>query len=276
MIAEAASVLAAAKQPLIIAGSGAARSGAEAELRELAKVHNIPVLGHVLGRGLVPEDGKHGFPWPFAQVAAKNADVVLAVGARLTQSVWATHGLAPRYRADAKIIKIDICAEELARNRVSTVALHGDAKPTLAKLVKALPPSKRGEATWLHEAIRRHAPRASMSLGRAPDGPIHPLRLGRELMDVMPEDAIFVGDGADILNWMHSIVRIRTPRSYLDHYPMGSMGIGTLLRPRRGRRRRKRTRRRNRAASRAAWCWSPATVRSVSTPANSIPSRWRD
>jgi acetolactate synthase-1/2/3 large subunit len=224
-IAQAAALLRDAERPLVIAGSGAAWSDAGPELRALAAAQKLPVLGHALGRGLVPEDGISGFSWPLAQVAAKHADVVLAVGARLTQRLG--YGLAPRFRADARIVQIDIAAEELARNRPVDVPLHGDAKGTLAKLAAALPPTRRGAPDWVTAAMQARRARID-ELGRG-DGPIHPYRLARELMDAMPADAIFVGDGADILNWMHGIVRIRTPRSYLDHYPLGSMGIGTPL-----------------------------------------------
>jgi acetolactate synthase-1/2/3 large subunit len=45
----------------------------------------------------------------------------------------------------------------------------------------------------------------------------------------MPEDAIYVGDGADIQNWMHAILRVKRERAFMDHYPYGSMGTGTPL-----------------------------------------------
>ena len=225
-IAEAAESLRKAQKPMIIAGSGAAWSNAGEALRQLSAAQNIPVLGHALGRGLVPEDMKLGFSWSLAQVAAKEADVVLAVGARLTQRLG--YGLAPRFRANAKIIQVDISAEEFARNRPVDVALHGDAKHTIAKLAKALGQGKRAHPAWVLEAMKARLERID-GLGRETSGPIHPYRLGRELMDVIPEDAIFVGDGADILNWMLGVTRVRTPRSYLDHYPLGSMGIGTPL-----------------------------------------------
>jgi acetolactate synthase I/II/III large subunit len=225
-IAAAAEIISSARQPMMIAGSGAAWSGAGPALNALATQHNIPVLGHALGRGLVAEDMRLGFGWSLAQVAARQADVVISVGARLTQRFG--YGLAPRFRADAKFVQIDVAAEEFSRNRVIEAPLHGDARLTLEKLTHALPPTKRGRPTWVTEAMAARLERID-SLGQDADGPIHPYRLGRDLMDAMPPDAIFVGDGADILNWMLGVVRVRSPRSYLDHYPLGSMGIGTPL-----------------------------------------------
>ena len=65
------------------------------------------------------------------------------------------------------------------------------------------------------------------TVGLGDDGAIHPYRLARELMARMPDNAIYVGDGADVQNWMHAILRIKSERGFLDHYPLGSMGIGT-------------------------------------------------
>ena len=66
-------------------------------------------------------------------------------------------------------------------------------------------------------------------LGNEPTAPIHPYRMMRDLMAQMPADAIYVGDGADLQNWAHAILRIRGERAYMDHYPFGSMGVGTPL-----------------------------------------------
>jgi acetolactate synthase I/II/III large subunit len=45
----------------------------------------------------------------------------------------------------------------------------------------------------------------------------------------LPDDAIVVGDGADVQNWMYGALRIRTAPGFLDHYPLGAMGVGTPL-----------------------------------------------
>ncbi len=228
-VAAAVEMLAQAKRPLVLAGSGAALSGAGPALRELSKTHNLPVLGHALGRGLVPEDHVHGFSWPLAQVAAKEADAVLVVGMRLSQRIG--YGLAPRFHPKAKFAQIDVVADEFGRNRVTDVPMLGDAALTVAKVTSALTAkgySSAGAPTWINKAMAARLARID-ELGHNTDGKIHPYRIGRDLMEVMPSDAIFVGDGADALNWMLGVVRISGERSYLDHYPLGSMGIGTAL-----------------------------------------------
>lgn len=227
-IEAAVEMLSNAKRPLVIVGSGAGLSNAGPALRSLAKTHRLPVLGHALGRGLVPEDHVLGFSWPLAQVAAKEADAVLVVGMRLSQRIG--YGLAPRFHPKAKIAQIDLVADEFGRNRVIDVPMLGDAALTVRKLDEALNigNSASGDPTWVNDAMSARLKRID-ELGRNETGPIHPTRIGRDLMDVMPENAIFVGDGADALNWMLGVTRMSGDRCYLDHYPLGSMGIGTAL-----------------------------------------------
>jgi acetolactate synthase I/II/III large subunit len=228
-IDRAADLLAKAKRPMILAGTGAALSGAGSALRKLAKAFRYPVLANALGRGLVPEDMKLGFSWPLAQVAAKEADVVLVVGMRLTERMG--YGLSPRFNSGAKFIQIDVEAEEIGRNRVIDAPICGDARLSVEALHKALKKRKvtaKGDPTWVKKALKVRLVRIE-ELGKDPSAPIHPYRIGRDLMALMPDDAVYVGDGADVQNWMHAILRIRSERGFMDHYPLGSMGIGTPL-----------------------------------------------
>jgi acetolactate synthase-1/2/3 large subunit len=227
-IEEAVALLKGAQQPLILCGSGAALSGAGPALQALSKDLGAPVFGHALGRGLVPEDMIHGFPWALAQVAAKNADVVLVAGIRLQQRIG--FGMAPRFKPDAKFIQVDIEAVEPGRNRTIDVPIQADARKTVERLHAGLKAAGAATAStaWVNDAIAARLARLD-ELGQDEAGPIHPVRIGRELMKIMPAESIFVADGADVYNWMSGVVRMRSPRGYMDHYPLGSMGIGTPL-----------------------------------------------
>lgn len=56
LVAEAAKVLGGAKNPVILAGGGALRSGAYAELRELAEALRAPVVSTFGGKGVFAWD----------------------------------------------------------------------------------------------------------------------------------------------------------------------------------------------------------------------------
>jgi len=225
----AADLLAKAKRPMVIAGSGAMWAEAGPALQALSKGWNIPVLGNAGGRGLVPEDDKLGWCWGLAQVAAKDADVVVWAGARMTQRLG--YGLPPRFDARAKFIQIDIEGEEIGRNRPVDVPIVADAGLTIAAVVDELKKRKvkaKPSAKWVTDALKDRLDFID-TVGHGDDGPIHPYRLARELKKRMPDNAIYVGDGADVQSWMHAILRIKSARSFMDHYPLGSMGIGTPL-----------------------------------------------
>lgn len=228
-IEQAADLIAQAKKPMILAGSGAAWSGAGPALRQLADTYRLPVIANALGRGLVPEDDVLGFSWPLAQVAAKDADVVLIAGMRLTERMG--YGLAPRFRADAKFIQIDVEAEEIGRNRQVDVPICGDARLSLEAISAALDArgyTAAGDPVWVNDVMKNRLARIE-ELGLDSEGPVHPYRIARDLTALMPDNAIYVGDGADIQNWMHAILRLKSERCFMDHYPLGSMGIGTPL-----------------------------------------------
>lgn len=227
-IAAAAELLASARRPIVISGTGAFRGRAGPALNVLAHEFGVPVFGNGLGRGLVAEDWERSFSWPFAQIAAREADVAVVVGARLTQRLG--FGLPPRFAPDVRLIQIDIHAEAFHRNRPVDAALHGGTGPTLEALVAKLRPRRREawDRGWLREALAARTARHAELKARRTDPP-HPLALGAAIATRLPADAVLVGDGADIQNWMYGAIAVRRPGGFLDHYPMGAMGSGTAL-----------------------------------------------
>ncbi len=132
---EAAALLEAAERPLIVAGGGAVRSAATAELLELAGRLDAPVATTYTGKGAFPE--RHelaaGSAWDDAahRELVAGADVVLVVGSWLGYDV--TDGF--RLRLDGTLIQIDAAPERIGLN-LPALALPGDAKATLQALLE--------------------------------------------------------------------------------------------------------------------------------------------
>jgi acetolactate synthase-1/2/3 large subunit len=224
-----AQLIIAAERPMIVAGAGAMLAECGPTLREFARRWRIPVFGNSMGRGLVPEDNETGFSWPFAQVAARRADLVIAVGVRLTQRLG--YGLPPRFAKSAIFAQIDIDPSAIGRNRPVDLAIHADAAAALEGVLDrldALGFTGRSDPRWVTEALQARRARID-ELGREPRGEIHPYAICRHLNAMLPEDAVVVGDGADILNWLHGVYFVKSARSYMDHYPHGAMGVGIGL-----------------------------------------------
>ncbi|MBB5987537.1 thiamine pyrophosphate-binding protein [Sphingobium lignivorans] len=224
-IARAAALLGDAERPLIVAGAGAYWSDAGAELARLNREFGIPVLLQGSSRGLVPEDMETVFPWPVASVAAQQADVVLFAGCRIAGAIG--FGTPPVFAADARFIQIDNDASEIGRGRPVEAPVAGDCRHALASMADALSarsPARR-DARWVKAAVAPRLERIE-SAGRSEEGQVHPLRMARELAARMPENSLFVGDGANCNNWFKAVLRCTHSPGFIDHEPFGAMGVG--------------------------------------------------
>jgi acetolactate synthase-1/2/3 large subunit len=129
-----------ARQPALLVGSGIHLSGAHDALGELAERCGIPVATTIHGKGAVPDDS----PWSLGSAGANGArsyardylsgaDLVIFVGTRANSTD--TDGFTAPARAGAGIVHLDIDASRAGRNYPGSLALVGDARATLERLV---------------------------------------------------------------------------------------------------------------------------------------------
>ena len=130
-IALAASLLAGAKRPVVVAGGGLVRSGGVEAARQIVTLLDCPALATQMGIGSIPPSmpqfiGHGGIIGSDAVATAlKEADVVLAVGCRFSSWLWDEKG--PLVRGETKLIHIDSDACVLGENVRAEVAIHADA-----------------------------------------------------------------------------------------------------------------------------------------------------
>ena len=135
-IATVAGLIAAAEQPVIIAGGGVLYSQAEDELAGLAEQLGIPVLETFAGKGAVQQDVWWGIGGiglegnPAANSLAKAADLVIHVGTRLTD--FTTGSQSVFENPDVRFASINVVDRD-ARKQGATPVL-ADAKLALAAL----------------------------------------------------------------------------------------------------------------------------------------------
>src|SRR6201998_4198701 len=132
-------VLQTAARPVIVAGGGVRSSGAVAELVALAEALQIPVATSLNGKDSIP--GNHplsvGVVGTYSRESANKvvnaADLVCFIGTD-------TGGMTTHFWAVPKIgtpnVQINIDAEALGRNYPFEAAVNGDAKATLAAMLK--------------------------------------------------------------------------------------------------------------------------------------------
>ncbi|MEN6585907.1 MAG: thiamine pyrophosphate-binding protein [Sulfuricella sp.] len=121
----------AAQRPLIVAGYGCIRSGAQEHLRRISERLNIPVTSSLKAKGAVDERSalslgslgvtSGGYAMRYLE---QEADLVLVLGAGFnerTSYVWDPHLLAGK-----KIIQVDNSAQQLEKVFHADLAVHAD------------------------------------------------------------------------------------------------------------------------------------------------------
>lgn len=232
-IAKIAEMVEAAERPALLIDSGAVpvsthNRGIQTALTRLNQKFGLPIFDYGTARGLIPENTSTILPWPYGQIALPETDLLVVIGARL--NMWFGFGRAPRFADTMKVVQIDIEAEAIGRNGPVSFGAVGAPDTAVSDLADALEHRgyQSGDVSWLRRAL---ANRENLIEARRTNdqNAIHALELVDQIESHRPKMGVFVGDGADILNWSQALIRIARPRGYMDHHPLGSMGIGLPL-----------------------------------------------
>ena len=235
---EAASLLASAKNPVIISGGGVVMADGVDQVVKLAETCQVPVVSTYLHNDSFPSDhplwmGPLGYQGSKAAMnTISKADVVLALGTRL-----GPFGALPQYGfdywpRDAKIIQVDINARKLGLTNHVDVPILGDAKLTAASLTEMFletPPSCVGTASQrLAEPVRERAEWEaeldSLSVTPGTQDQMEPREALRELEKAMPEDAMVSTDIGNICSVSNSYLRFKKPKSFFAAMAFGNCG----------------------------------------------------
>jgi len=222
-VEEAAALLAAAERPAIMAGTGLYWGRGEDELRALAERLGIPVFLNGLGRGCLPAD--HELAFSRARGAGLGgADVALVIGVPLDFRL----GFGASVAEEAKLIRLDAAPNALSANRAPQVDLVGDVAASLAAIREAVGGARGRTESWLAqlrqvEAEKRAAEQEELDDARSP---LHPVRVYKELGEVLQRDAIVVGDGGDFVSYAGRFVETYQPGCWMDPGPFGCLGAG--------------------------------------------------
>jgi 3D-(3,5/4)-trihydroxycyclohexane-1,2-dione acylhydrolase (decyclizing) len=135
-IGEAVQLLCAAERPLLIAGGGVRYSEAEAALAAFAEASGVPVVETFAGKGAVTGDAWYGLGGlglegnPGANELARGADLVIAVGTRLTDFATGSHSLFQH--PDVRFIAVNVDGRDA--HKLGALPLVADARDALALL----------------------------------------------------------------------------------------------------------------------------------------------
>ena len=228
-----------AERPVIFIGHGVTLSEASKELTELAQRLSIPVISSPNGMGCLDMTnplslgfiGRNG-AYP-ANEAGRRADLVLAIGARFddrSASSWIS-GYSWNF-PHAKLIHVDVDADELGRNYPPDLAILADARTFLRQLLAERERRPGGPSDALkpwHAAIKQWS--TAWEAFTAPNfavhaAPIRPERVVADCQAVLPPEAILACDVGVNHNWYMQFWKARRPQTMLNSWGFSGMGFG--------------------------------------------------
>ncbi len=225
-----------AKQPVVIAGTGAWQSGAEAELKTFIEKTGMPILTSLSGRGMVPDDHPFCFEGAVAVrpgcsfTAYFETDLIIILGSR----ICLYYLFGDLFNPAAKMVQVDIEPEEIGRNKTIDLPVVSDVKAFLKALNELMGLDLENElkskfAPWIAKLRAAHKDSIALSQKdwQSDHTPIHPLRLAREINEFMNKETDFViADGGDTTTWMGMTRTMSCPGKYLDYGIFGSLAVG--------------------------------------------------
>jgi acetolactate synthase-1/2/3 large subunit len=226
-LAEAADLIRGAKRPVILAGHGVIESGAMEQLRTLAERAQIPVALTLLGLGAFPAShalnlgmmGMHGEAW--VNHAIQEADLLIACGMRFDDRVT---GTIATYATKAKKIHIEVDPAEINKNVKIDVALVGDLREVLERLLPRIP--GRDGAAWLKTIDNIKGAAAVRDIKNLPDsGHLYAAHVMHDLWRITGGKAIVATDVGQHQMWEAQYFHHEQPRTLITSGGLGTMGF---------------------------------------------------
>lgn len=216
VIEQAAGLLAAARFPVIWAGSGVLAAGGSAALAALARRLGAPVVMSENGRGALSDRDPLALSTLGGRAVLPHADVVLVVGSRYVNVRGQVDIAAPK----ARFIYLNADPRDIGGPRPPGLALVGDARIGLEHLAAALPAGAAqgpGDAAcaqvrcWSAAQLARLDPQM---------GWIGALR------DAIPDDGILVNEFTQVGYLAAIAYPVYRPRGLITPGYQGTLGYG--------------------------------------------------
>ena len=216
-----------AKKPMIVWGQGVILGQAEDELKAVIEKAGIPsawtIMGasaitttHPLNIGMV---GMHGNYAP--NVLTNECDVLIAIGMRFDDRVT---GKLDEYAKQAKVIHFEIDPAEIDKNVKTDVAVLGDSKESLTKLLPLLNANSHTE--WLQKFKDLYA----IEFEKVIKNDLHPTKEGLTMGEVLNEiNTQSKGEAAIVSDvGQHQMIACRYAEFNKSKSNITSGGLGTM------------------------------------------------
>lgn len=221
-LADLGQALTAAQRPLIVMGGGIRYSGAEDTLAGFATRHGIPFCETQAGKGAVPFDhplnlGAVGVTGSdAANQAAREADLIIAVGTRLQDFTTGSAGL---FNPQVRLASVNVAAFDAGK--FDALAVIGDARCVLETLkIDYVAP-----ATWT-QGLQTERAQWDAVVDRliAPLGQVTEPQILGAVMRAADPGCVVVAAAGGLPGDMHKIWRTRVSGGYHMEYGFSCMG----------------------------------------------------
>lgn len=220
-------LLSGARRVAIVAGDGAAASGAGPEILGLAEALAAPIATTLGARGIVPTTHRlsvgvaGSYSAPPANRIVHGADMVLFIGCDTGDQVtlnWTIPAIG------TPVVQIDADPLEIGRSYPNTTGVVGDPKATVARLNQMLGRPVR-DSGFAEEAARIVADwrQGMAALAERNAAPIAVERLCSEITKALPADGVLVADTGYSGIWTGTMIELNgAGQTYLR--AAGSLG----------------------------------------------------
>ena len=213
-IAQAGELLAGARNPMIMVGGGARH--AVAEVAELARVLQAPVVSFRGGRGVVPDADPYGLSCAAGFERWAATDVLIGIGSRL-ELTWYRW---PDRPAGLRTVLIDIDPQQAVR-LLPEVSIVGDAQQATDALVRELKFTEAPRPDRAAEFAELKHRKLAEVRDVGPD-----LDFLAAIRNALPQDGFFVEEICQAGFASYFGFPVQAPRQFITCGHQGTLGFG--------------------------------------------------
>jgi acetolactate synthase-1/2/3 large subunit len=209
---------------VLLAGFGAIRAGASAEVRQFIERHQVPLLTTLDGKGIVDEDhplaigvfadSGHKSAWD----AFLDSDIVIAIGNSFAQH--ATFDFRDDLFRNRKLIHIDIDPNQIGKVYKADHAIVGDARIAMSELARAMSHVAPAPARTFR------APDFDQQRLIRPTPKLHPGQLVQAISRLLPPRGVVLADAGAHAAWLGYYLELKQGQNFRKPGTYGPMGIG--------------------------------------------------
>ena len=224
-IRQAADIISAARYPVIMAGNGVVRNGAEKELVEFAETLNIPVTETFMAKGVMPFSnhlslGTVGLQaHDYVACGFDRADLIICIGFDMVEyhpHLWNPH-------KDKKILHIGQTWAEVDSHYILEAGVTGNISQSLQQIMEIAQPKEETHTTDnLRSFIRDELDRFAEDTGV----PLKPQKIIYDTRQVMGDKDILVSDVGAHKMWIARLYRCEAVNTCIISNGFAAMGIG--------------------------------------------------